>query len=88
MIGVKFSHEFLRELGKLSRPLQMEAIEKIELLKNRNNHRLLHVHKLRGRFAGCWSFSVNYRFRIVFAYPSKSKGSVVLITIGDHSIYD
>ena len=88
MIDVQFSSEFLRELGKLPEQLQEEAADKINLFKDRAHHRQLRVHKLRAQFAGCWAFSVNYRFRIIFMYPSKIKSTVILITVGDHSIYD
>ena len=56
-----------------------------ELFKNKNNHKRLNVHILHGRLKGRYSFSVNYRFRIVFTHLSKNE--VVLLAVGDHTVY-
>lgn len=88
MIRVGFSQEFFRAFNKLPPALQEEIEEKIELFKNRHNHRQLRVHKLHGEYAKCWSFSVNYKFRIMFVYRGKDKNDAVLVSVGDHSIYD
>ncbi|MBI5645087.1 hypothetical protein HY970_03230 [Candidatus Kaiserbacteria bacterium] len=88
MIHIQFSKEFLRELSKLPKELQEEVAEKVEAFKDRDNHHRLRVHKLHGPFIGSWSFSVNYRFRIIFIYSGNKKNDVTLITIGDHSIYE
>ena len=87
MIAIRYSEEFLREVGKLPALLQEEVEEKVELFKDRANHQRLRGHKLKGALADCWSFSVNYRFRILFTYIGRSKNNVYLITIGDHDIY-
>lgn len=86
MIEIEYAPSFLKCLKKCEPKLQEETKEKIELFKNRKNHQLLKVHKLRGSFAGKLSFSVNYRYRIVFKWLSA--GEVALLTIGDHTIYD
>ena len=65
--------------------LDLEAIEKIELFKNEKNHKLLKIHKLHGKMSGYFSFSVNYKFRIVFRYETKTE--MVLLDIDDHDIY-
>jgi plasmid maintenance system killer protein len=75
----------VRQINKLDVDLQDEAIEKIELFKHVHNHRLIAVHKLKGRLVGRYSFSVNFKYRIVFKYCSKTE--VVLLAIGDHKIY-
>ena len=85
MLKVLYAPSFLRSLASLDEELREEAFEKIELFQNRANHRLLKTHKLKGRLAGRFSFSVNYRFRIVFAYQSKNEA--VLLAIGDHEMY-
>lgn len=88
MIKVGYAQEFVRTYDKLPTALKEEVKEKIELFKERTNHRRLRVHKLQGRFAGHWSFSVNYAYRIMFDYLGKQKNSVLLLVVGDHSIYD
>ncbi|MCX6789996.1 MAG: type II toxin-antitoxin system mRNA interferase toxin, RelE/StbE family [Candidatus Kaiserbacteria bacterium] len=86
MLTVSFKASFLRQMNKLDEDLQGEAIEKIDLLKDIQNHQLLKVHKLHGPLTGTSSFSVNYKTRIVFQYVSKTE--VALLSIGDHDIYN
>ncbi len=85
-ISVYFKASFIRRLNALDKALKEEAIEKITLLKNTDNHRSLKVHKLHGPLAGYFSFSVNYRTRIVFEYVSKKEAA--LLSIGDHEVYE
>lgn len=82
---VSYSPKFLRKLKSLEHGLQEEVIEKIESLKNPGNYKSLKVHKLHGYFKNCYSFSVNYKTRIVFEYVSKEE--IVLLAIGDHDVH-
>ena len=82
---VSYKPSFIRQFRKLEPALQQEAVEKIELFRNPANHRGLGVHKLQGPLVGRWSFSVNFKYRIVFRYETKSE--VALLAIGDHEIY-
>lgn len=85
---VAYSPTFLRLLKSLSAELQEEAIEKIELFREPQNYKALKVHKLKGRLAGRYGFSINYQTRIVFIYSkSKSRRVAYLLAIGDHEIY-
>ncbi len=85
MLKVLYAPSFLRTLASLDKELQEEAFEKMELFKNPANHRLLKTRKLKGRLAGRFGFSVNYRFRVVFMYQSKNEA--ILLAIGDHEVY-
>ncbi len=85
-MNVGFTPVFVRQFRRLEARLQEEAYEKIELFKDRSNHRLLKVHKLKGKLQGRYGFSVNYRFRIIFTLVSKTEA--VLLAIGDHEVYD
>ncbi len=84
-IDVSYAPEFVRLYGRIELVLQDEIKEKITLFKDRSNHKTLNVHKLHGRLRGRYSFSVNYKYRIIFEYLNKT--SVALITIGTHDIY-
>ncbi len=88
MIRVDYTRRFLHDFAKLSPALQEEVLEKIGLFKDPKNHARLHVHKLQGELKGRLSFSVNYRFRIIYEYIGKGKKIAGLITVGDHSMYD
>lgn len=84
-INIGYKPSFIRKFNKLPQGLQDEVIEKIELFRNTDNHQRLEVHKLKGRLNKFYSFSVNYRDRIVFEYLSDNE--VALLAVGDHEIY-
>jgi plasmid maintenance system killer protein len=85
MLSISFKPSLIRQVNKLEEELVDEVFEKIELFRNPLNHGTLRVHKLHGRLKNCFSFSVNYRFRIVFTWQSKNEA--VLLILGDHDIY-
>lgn len=84
-MGVKYLPKFIRMFNKLDPALQDEVVEKIELFKNPKNHKLLKVHKLKGRLQGSYSFSIDYKNRIVFEYETKE--IALLMAVGDHDVY-
>lgn len=67
---------------KLDTNLKEEVKEKISLFKNTINHEKLKVHKLKGALENTYSFSVNYKIRVVFEYESKNVAN--LLFVGDH----
>lgn len=85
MIDVLYTRKFLDMLSKLDLELKEEAREKIELFTSRENHKILRVHKLRGSLSIYYSFSVNYKYRIVFRWVSQN--SAALMAIGGHDVY-
>lgn len=84
-MDVSYTPTFVRQFKALEKNLQEEVIEKIELFCDRKNHKFLKVHMLAGRLNGRFSFSVNYKFRIVFSYLSSH--AAVLLAVGDHDVY-
>ena len=62
-----------------------EVLEKIKLFQDESNHQPLKMHKLHGELKACYSFSVNYKIRIVIDYLSKNE--VALLAVGDHDLY-
>ena len=86
-MDVAFAPQFRRQFKKLPKALQDEALEKIALFGNPKHHETLRVHKLNGTMEGRFSFSVNYRYRIVFMWEVKNK-SAICLAIGDHAVYD
>ena len=85
MIRISFKPSFIHQAQKLEKELFDELLEKIEALKNPENHLQLKVHKLHGRLTGCYGFSISYNIRVIFQYESKQEA--VLLAIGDHDIY-
>lgn len=82
---VHFKPTFIKKFKRLEIALQEEVLEKIELFKDEKNHKQLKAHKLSGVLSGRYSFSVNYKTRIVFSYLSKTEA--VLLAVGDHDVY-
>ncbi|MFA5799747.1 MAG: type II toxin-antitoxin system mRNA interferase toxin, RelE/StbE family [Candidatus Peribacteraceae bacterium] len=85
MTEVRFKPAFIRQYKKLSKALRQEIREKILLFQDNPRHSMLKTHALKGRLKGSMSFSVNYRYRIVFEWEEKD--AAVLLAVGDHSVY-
>ena len=83
---VSFTKAFFKRLNKYEEGFKEAVLEKIEEFRNSKNHGRLKVHKLHGKFSKFYSFSVNYKTRIVFEYVSKKE--VALLSVGDHDIYN
>ncbi len=85
MPKILYKPSFLRSLKKLPSELIEEVKEKIELFSKDPQHSFLKTHKLKGKLAGKFSFSVNYQYRIIFKYEKDDQA--VLLGIGDHDVY-
>jgi len=85
MLNLIYTSVFLKEYNSLEVSLQEEVSEKITLFCSKNNHKTLKVHKLHGALKDRYSFSVNYKIRIVFRYLSSNE--VALLDLGDHDLY-
>lgn len=83
---VIFYKHFEREIKKVAVAHRVEVKEKIELFISDPHHPILKTHKLTGQMKDFWSFSVNFRIRIIFEYLED--GTAAFLSIGDHSIYD
>jgi mRNA-degrading endonuclease YafQ of YafQ-DinJ toxin-antitoxin module len=86
MFEIVISKQFARQFRKLDNHLKDEVVEKLELLKDPTNHHALKVHKLNGRLTNKYSFSVNYKVRVVFSYPVPTE--IFLLLVGSHVVYD
>lgn len=87
-MDVAYAPAFVRMLREPPQDLISEAKEKIDLFRDPANHKALKVHKLRGKLKDRFSFSVNYKTRIVFRYLNTNPREALLLVIGDHDIYN
>lgn len=85
IMEIDYKPTFIRQYACFQDSLKEEIKEKIDLFRDEKNHKRLKVHKLKGELSKYHSFSVNYKYRIVFVYQSKSRA--VLLAIGDHDVY-
>ena len=85
MITVLYKPTFVRQYDQLPGELKEEVRERVACFQRNPRLSLLRTHKLKGALKGFLSFSVNYRYRIVFQWENRS--TVVLLTVGDHDVY-
>jgi addiction module RelE/StbE family toxin len=85
MNHVMFKPSFVRQFKKLPPDLQEEIQEAIHIFRKDPHHQQLKLHKLQGKLQGLWSFSVNYKYRIVCQQKEASAWS--LVAVGDHDVY-
>ena len=85
MIQVGFTRVFTKKFNALEVDLRSEVVEKMALFADIANHQQLKVHKLHGKFSNYFSFSVNYKIRVVFKYTNKKQ--VICVDVGDHEVY-
>jgi len=82
---ILYKPSFVRAYKNLPPEVKTIAKEKIELLKDTNNHERLRVHKLRGSLKNCYSFSITHSHRAIFT--NEKSNTITLLAIGDHDIY-
>jgi len=80
-----YSPKFAREYKKL--PLNIKLLaEKAETLFRKDSFNpKLKTHKLKGRLADFWAFSIDFKYRIIFEF--KDRDTVWFHSAGDHDIY-
>jgi len=81
---ILYKPTFIRQYGKLDTELKNEILEKLELFKNKDSHKSLNLHKLNGKLKDFYSFSINYKIRVVFILENDD---AILLAVGDHSLY-
>lgn len=85
MWNIGYKPAFLRALKKLPLDLREEAKLRIRECTADPFATNLRTHKLSGPLKHLWSFSVNYRYRIVFEIGEGENAT--LLMIGDHRVY-
>lgn len=83
---IQYTPRFLKSYQKLPDNIKALVVSKEAIFRDDLHHPALRTHKLKGKFDGFWSFSVNYKYRITFRYFSKN--CVILHSIGGHEVYD
>jgi len=82
-----YGSKFAREYKKLPEQVKKLA-EKLEPIFRKDPFdQKLKTHKLKGRLRGFLSFSIGYKYRIIFEL-SPDKKTVHFHSVGDHDIYE
>jgi len=79
---VFYSPRFLRSFSKLPKDIQDKFIEKEVIFRRNLFDPKLGTHKLEGRED--WAFIITRKIRVIFVFIKKD---ILLVNIGDHSIY-
>ena len=84
-LTILYTPEFKRDYKKL--PLEVREALKTRgrLFQENPFHPLIKTHKLSGTLKELWSFSIDYRIRVIFEF--KGNKEALLLRVGDHSIY-
>ncbi|MCX6800364.1 MAG: type II toxin-antitoxin system mRNA interferase toxin, RelE/StbE family [Candidatus Falkowbacteria bacterium] len=81
-----YSSKFAREYKKLPDNIKDIAEENEAIFRENPFSSKLKTHKLKGKLSGFYSFSIGYKYRIIFDF-SKDKKSINFHSVGDHDVY-
>jgi len=82
-----YSSKFAREYKKLPNNIKDIAEEQEIIFRKNPFGQKLKTHKLKGKLSGFLSFSIGYKYRIIFEFAEDNK-TVYFHSVGDHDIYD
>lgn len=81
---ILYHPNFSAAFRSISPVVREKAVMKEALFCENIFHPLLRTHKLKGRLAGLYSFSVDAQYRILF---KMYKNSVIFLDIDNHDLY-
>ncbi len=82
---INYTPYFKRAYKRLPSEIKTIFSEREKMFRENCFDPKLKTHKLSGRLAGCWSFSLDYSYRVLFVFVSG--GGADFLNVGDHSIY-
>ena len=80
-----YTKKFEREYKKISRDVKLKIESKESIFRKNPHSHSLKTHKLSGQMEDFWSFSVDFKYRIVFEFINTK--IVYFHSIGNHDIY-
>lgn len=83
---IRYRPRFEREFWKLPKPIKSLAEKREKIFRVDPFDPRLKTHKLHGPLAEFFAFSINRKYRIIFAFADKN--IVEFYSIGDHNIYE
>ena len=82
---IYYSSKFEREYRRLSKKIKTKAEGKEKVFRQNPFHPSLKTHKLTGRLKEFWSFSIDYKYRIIFEFVNEK--TVWFHAVGGHEVY-
>lgn len=86
IIEVEYSPKFAKMYKKIPMNIKRLAEKKESLFKTNPFDPKLRIHKLSGKLAKYWSFSINYQYRIIFSFVKESH--IRFHAVGTHDVYN
>ena len=85
VVRVHLTPRFQRAYRKLPPTLRALATERDQLFRRHAFDPRLKTHALKGQLKGLWSYSVDYRHRILFEFIGRDEA--LYHDIGSHDVY-
>ena len=82
---ILYTSKFRTSYKKLPSSIKNEAEEKEKLFRKDPFDPILKTHKLTGKFKGFWSFSIDFKHRIIFELVDAQ--TIWFHSVGTHQIY-
>ncbi len=82
---IVYTPKFAREYKKLPNNIKDTAEENEQIFRENCHAPSLKTHKLSGRLKNFWSFSIGYKYRIIFEFGQND--IIIFHSIGTHDIY-
>jgi len=82
---IVYASKFRREYKKLPKKIKDTAEQNENIFRDDPFHKSLNTHKLHGRLKEFWSFSIGYKYRIMFEFADKNIAH--FHSVGNHDIY-
>lgn len=82
---IVYASKFQREYKKLPDKIKSVAEQNEQIFRDNPFNPALDTHKLHGRLKDFWSFSIGYKYRIIFEFANKE--TVYFHSTGNHDIY-
>ncbi len=76
---------FIKAYKSLSEEIKVHAKNREKIFKANPFDPRLNTHKLKGRLKGYWSYSVDYRYRVLFRFIDNE--TILYHDVGTHEIY-
>ncbi|PIP16956.1 MAG: hypothetical protein COX44_02615 [Candidatus Portnoybacteria bacterium CG23_combo_of_CG06-09_8_20_14_all_37_13] len=80
-----YSSKFSREYKKLPKKFKNIAEKQEQIFRKNPFDARLKTHKLHGKLKNFYSFSIGYKYRIIFEF--NKKGNIYFHSVGVHTVY-
>jgi mRNA-degrading endonuclease YafQ of YafQ-DinJ toxin-antitoxin module len=84
-MDIYYTNKFKREYKKICKEIKIKAESQEFIFRKNPFDKRLKTHKLNGELEGLFSFSVDFKNRIVFEFINND--NVCFYSIGGHDIY-